>query len=69
MPIKRYIAIKNNTITNAFRQDLQFRGTGSNMGRSDSVELFSLFAQAASSSNEQAKILAQFPVLNLRQYL
>jgi len=63
MPIKRYIAIKNNTITNAFRQDLQFRGTGSNMGRSDSVELFSLFAQAASASNEQAKILAQFPVL------
>jgi len=63
MALKRYVASKNNTITNAFREGLKFRGTGSNMGRSDSLESFSIFAQAASTSNEQAKILVQFPVL------
>jgi len=63
MALKRYLATKDNTITNAFRQGLQFRGTGSNMGRADSLEFFSIFAQASSGSNEQAKVLVQFPVL------
>jgi len=62
MSIKRYTAIKDNTITNAFESNLTTRGTGSNMGRADSLEVFSIFAQASSASNEQTRILVQFPV-------
>ena len=62
MGIKRYTAYKDNTITNAFKSNLVTRGTGSNMGLADSVEVFSIFAQANSSSNEQTKTLVQFPV-------
>jgi len=63
MSIKRYVAIKDNTITNAYKQNLTTRGTGSNMGLSDSLEVFSIYAQASSSSVEQAKIIVQFPVI------
>lgn len=62
MGIKRYIAIKNNTITNAFESNLETRGTGSNMGLSDSLEVFSIFGQANTSSLEATRFLAQFPV-------
>jgi len=62
MGIKRYFADKNNTITNAFQTDLVTRGTSSNAGLADSLEVFSIYAQASSSSYEEAKILAQFPV-------
>ena len=62
MGIKRYTAYKDNTITNAYKSNLTTRGTGSNMGKADSLEVFSIFAQAASSSNEQTRILVQFPV-------
>ena len=64
MAIKRYTAIKNNTLTNAFQSNLITRGTGSNMGRSDSLEIFSIYAQANSASNEQAKTILQFPVMS-----
>jgi len=60
--IKRYIATKNNTITNAFEANLVTRGTGSNMGLSDSLEVFSIFGQASSSSLEATRFLVQFPV-------
>ena len=40
MAIKRYLATKDNTITNSYKADLQTRGTGSNMGQSDIVEVF-----------------------------
>jgi len=63
MSIKRYTAYKDNTITNAFGSNLTTRGTGSNMGRADSLEVFSIYAQASSSSNEQTRTLIQFPVL------
>jgi len=62
MAIKRYTAIKDNTITNAYESNLTTRGTGSNMGLADSLEVFSIYAQANSSSNEQCKFLVQFPV-------
>ena len=64
MGIKRYTATKDNTLTNAFQSNLTTRGTGSNMGLADSVEIFSIYAQASSASNEQAKTLLQFPVLS-----
>jgi len=63
MSIKRYTATKDNTITNAYKSNLTTRGTGSNMGLADSLEVFSIFGQAASSSLEEARILLQFPVL------
>jgi hypothetical protein len=62
MAIKRYFAEKDNTITNAFEPNLVTRGTGSNMGLADSVEVFSIYAQANSSSLEAARTLIQFPV-------
>ena len=46
MAIKKYTATKDNTITNAFKQNLITRGTGSNMGASDVTEIFSIYGQA-----------------------
>jgi hypothetical protein len=66
MSIKRYTAIKDNSITDAYQADLITRGTGSNMGAADSVEVFSIYAQASTSSlssSEKARTLAWFPVL------
>ena len=62
MSIRRFIANKDNTITNAFKANLTTRGTRGNMGASDILELFSIFAQASSSSLEQARTLVEFPV-------
>lgn len=69
MGIKRYFASKDNTITNAFKSDLITRGTGSNMGESDILEIFNIYAQASSSatgySRERSRILIQFPVQDI----
>jgi len=65
MGIKRYIATKDNTITNAFKSDLSTRGSGSNMGASDILEVFSIYAQANTSSIEKSRILLQFPTTDL----
>lgn len=62
MGIYRLTASQDTTLVNAFQQNLQTRGTGSNLGASDILEVFSIFAQASSSSVEQARILIQFPV-------
>jgi hypothetical protein len=64
MSIKRYFASKDNSITNTFLSNLVDRATGSNVGVADSVEVFSIFAQANSSSNEQMKTLIQFDILS-----
>ena len=50
------------TITNAFRENLTTRGTASNMGRADSLEVFSIYAQENSGSSELSRILVQFPI-------
>jgi len=63
MAIRRYTSTQDNTITNAYQSDLVTRGTGSSMGLSDSLEVFSIYAQANSSSNEETRTLVQFPVL------
>jgi len=75
MAIKKYIADKDNTITNAFEADLSTRGTGSNMGASDILEVFSIYGQAlqpsssvgngSGDSSELSRILLQFPVNNI----
>ena len=40
MAIKRYYATKDNTITNAYKANLQTRGVSGNMGQSDILEVF-----------------------------
>lgn len=68
MAIKRYTANKDNTITNAFGMDLATRATGSNMGASDILEVFSIFGQqqttssAATGSVELSRVLVEFPI-------
>jgi hypothetical protein len=65
MGIKRYTADADTTITNAFKSNLQTRGTGSNMGRADSLEVFSIYGQEASGSTELTRTLVRFPIASL----
>lgn len=67
MTIKRYVASKDSTITNAFKQNLLTRATSANMGASDSLEVFSLIGQAARDSMEMSRILAEFPIEQIRE--
>ena len=60
MAIKRYYATKDNTITNAFKANLQTRGVSGNMGQSDILEVFSIYAQANSTSSELSRVLIEF---------
>ena len=62
MAIKKYYANKDNTITNAFQQNLTTRATGANMGLSDILETFSIYGQASGNSTELERILIQFPI-------
>lgn len=62
MSIKRYEADKDNTIVNAFRENLTSRSHQANLGASDILEIFSIYAQASTSSQEQARVLTQFPI-------
>lgn len=65
MSILRYTASLDNTITNAFEEDLSTRGTGSNMGASDILEVFSIYQQATSASVELSRALIQFPTASI----
>ena len=62
MGVKRYWAKADNTITNAFEENLVTRATSSNMGASDILEVFSIYAQSNSSSAEESKALLKFNV-------
>jgi len=72
MAIKRYTSNKDNTITNAFESNLTSRGTGSNMGASDILEVFSIYGQALQPESDQgsgsgetaelSRVLIQFPI-------
>jgi len=72
MAIKRYYAEKDASITNAFKTDevsLSARATGSNMGRSDILEVFSLYKTGSTIGTEEAqqlmRFLVQFPITEL----
>jgi len=65
MAIRRFKATKDNTITNAFKANLTTRGTGSNMGESDILEIFSIYGQATTSSGELSRVLIEFDIDNL----
>jgi hypothetical protein len=60
MAIKRYYASADNTITNAFQGDLKTRGTGANMGLSDILEVYSIYGQESSGSQELSRALIKF---------
>jgi len=60
--IKRYTASADTTITNAFRSNLLERGVKGNMGESDSLEIFNIYAQSTTSSIEQSRILVDFDI-------
>ena len=60
MAIKRYYASKDNTITNAFEENLKTRATDANMGASDILEVFSIYGQASSASAEASRVLIKF---------
>jgi len=67
MPIHRFTASLDNTITNAFKLGLQLRATGSNQGLADSLQVFSIYGQGSGSAGvgttvEKSRILIQFPV-------
>jgi len=62
MSIKRYSSTADTTITNAYKSSLTTRGTGSNMGAADILEVFSLTGQESSGSVELSRLLIQFPV-------
>jgi len=65
MAIFRYTASADTTITNAYEAGLVTRGTGSNMGYADSLEVFSIYGQESGSSGqsqELSRILIQFPI-------
>jgi hypothetical protein len=75
MAIRRYIAEFDTTITNAYKPNLVSRGTGSNMGEATNLEVFSIYAQASTSSiadssgeaanRERSRFLVQFPTTNM----
>ena len=62
MATKKYFAIADNTISNAFDQTLlsSNRATGSNMGAADILEVFQIYGQATTSSAELSRILIKF---------
>tara|TARA_R100000664_G_scaffold24906_2_gene34803 strand:- start:21314 stop:22846 length:1533 start_codon:yes stop_codon:yes gene_type:complete len=65
MAIKRYSAIKDTTISNAYKSNLSGTATGSNMGSADALEVFSIYGQISNSSGfskELSRILVQFPI-------
>ena len=65
MPIKKYIANKDTTITDAYKENLITRATDANIGAADSLEMYAIYAQANSSSLERSRILVQFPIQDI----
>ena len=67
MAIRRYTASADTTIVNAYKADLRTRGTGSNMGQADVMEIYSIYGRqqvsssATTASQELSRLLVQFP--------
>ena len=69
MAIKRWVVEADTTVTNAYKENLNDRGSLGNMGAADSLEVFSLHGQSAASgagSKEAARILIRPDVLSIR---
>ena len=62
MAIKKYYAISDNTITNAYKLNLSTRATGANAGAADIMEIFSIYGRQSTSSAEISRALIKFPI-------
>ena len=66
MSIKRYIASEDNTLTNAYQENLTTRATASNAGAADIMEIFSIYGQTTGShptkSTELSRAIIRFPI-------
>lgn len=62
MAIKKYYAIADNTITNAYKSNLSTRATGANAGAADVMEIFSIYGRQSTSSAEICRALVKFPI-------
>ena len=68
MAIKRYVANADNTIVNSYQTNNETRGTGSNSGQADVLEIYSIYGRqtstssAATASQELSRILINFPI-------
>ena len=60
--IRNYTASADNTIVNTFKQNLDTRATGSNTGRADILEVYSVYGRQSTSSQELSRVLIKFPV-------
>ena len=67
MSIKRYNITKDSTITNVYNDGLKVRATKSNMGASDSLEIFSLYGRASEEESESSRILVYFPTSQIEE--
>ena len=65
MALKRYVASADTTIVNTYQPDLETRGTGSNAGMADVLEVYSVYGRQASSSQELSRVLIKFPVSSI----
>ena len=65
MAIKKYKADSDNTIVNAYRSNMTKRGTGSNAGEADVLEVFSIYGRQATGSQELSRILINFPIADI----
>ena len=65
MSVKRYSATKDATITNIYKDGLKVRAPDSNMGDSDSLEVFSLYGRASELEYENSRILMYFPMTQI----
>ncbi len=61
--LRRYTASADTTIVNAWPMDeLTTRATGSNTGRADVMEIFSVYGRYTTSSQELSRALIKFPI-------
>lgn len=65
MAIKKYYAIADNTITNAYKTNLSTRATGANAGAADVMEVFSIYGRQSTSSAEISRALIKFPITEI----
>ena len=68
MGVIKFVADADTTITNAFDASLSTRGTGSNMGYADSLEVFSIYGQVSASTGqtqELSRMLLKFPIASI----
>ena len=74
MSIKKFYATADTTITNAYKENLSTRATGSNMGLSDSLEVFFIYNQTAKANPsaadklEEARILVKFDTTAIKTF-